>query len=100
MTRSSSVLAVLALAFVGIAFVAPPLRVSTPRGLPDKLGHAEPPRDAGAIVMGVLAGVMVGLAVPASSWAINDLPESRGSRLEELVFWCSFIPLFTVPGTT
>ncbi|CAE7519908.1 nrc-2, partial [Symbiodinium sp. CCMP2456] len=31
--------------------------------------------DAGAIAMGVLAGVMVGLAVPASSWAINDLPE-------------------------
>mmetsp|Transcript_118001 Transcript_118001/g.165903 ORF Transcript_118001/g.165903 Transcript_118001/m.165903 type:complete len:164 (-) Transcript_118001:303-794(-) len=75
MTRSSSVLAVLALAFVGIAFVAPPLRVSTPRGLPDKLDRAEPPSDAGAVVMGVLAGVMVGLAVPASSWAINDLPE-------------------------
>ena len=100
MTRSSSVLAVLALAFVGIAFVVPPLRVSTPRGLPDKLGHAEPPSDAGAIVMGVLAGVMVGLAVPASSWAINDLPESPGSQVEELVFWCSFSPLFTVPGTT
>ncbi|CAE6919462.1 nrc-2 [Symbiodinium sp. CCMP2592] len=72
---SSSVLAVLALAFVGVAFVAPPLRVSTPRGLPDKLDRAEPPSDAGAVVMGVLAGVMVALAVPASSWAINDLPE-------------------------
>ncbi|CAE7037244.1 nrc-2 [Symbiodinium natans] len=74
MTRSGLLLGALALAFVTVAFVAPP-RVSTPRSLPDKLVRPEPPSDAGTVVMGVLAGLMVGLAVPASSWAVNDLPE-------------------------
>ncbi|CAE7037262.1 nrc-2 [Symbiodinium natans] len=75
MTRSGLVLGALALAFVTVAFVAPPLRVSTPRSLPDKVVRPEPPSDLGTVVMGVLAGLMVGLAVPASSWAVNDLPE-------------------------
>ena len=78
MTRSSSVLAVLALAFVGIAFVAPPLRVSTPRGLPDKLDRAEPPSDAGAVVMGVLAGVMVSLpSAPGTPGTRKQLGNQR-----------------------
>ncbi|CAE7037238.1 unnamed protein product [Symbiodinium natans] len=75
MTRSGLLLGALALAFATVAFVAPPLRVSTPRSLPDKVVRPEPPSDAGTVVMGVLAGLMVGLAVPASSWAVNDLPE-------------------------
>ena len=75
MTRSGLLLGALALAFATVAFVAPPLRVSTPRSLPDKVVRPEPPSDVGTVVMGVLAGLMVGLAVPASSWAVNDLPE-------------------------
>ena len=82
MTRSGCVpvLGALALAFVAVAFVAPSPRVSAPRDLPNKLQGSEPPRDAGAVVMGVLAGLVVGLAVPASSWAATDMPDFQVVR--------------------
>ena len=80
MTRSVLVLGALALAFVAVAFVGPTPRVPAPRSMPNKLQSSEPPRDAGAVVMGVLAGLVVGLAVPASSWASTDMPDFQVVR--------------------
>ena len=76
-----ALVAVLALAFVTVAFVVPSARPSAPapRSLPSKLERPEPASDAGAVVMGVLAGLVVGLAVPAATWAA-PLPEFQLER--------------------
>ncbi|CAE7374483.1 unnamed protein product [Symbiodinium natans] len=59
---------------VADAFVLPPSPpsplVSTPHRQANKVERPEPPSESGAILMAVLAGLMVGIAAPAS-WAIT-----------------------------
>ena len=65
------VLSAVVLATLGGVFVMPPARpVSAPcRSSGSKIERSEPPSNAGAVLMAVLAGLMVGIASPASSWA-------------------------------
>mmetsp|Transcript_48841 Transcript_48841/g.91494 ORF Transcript_48841/g.91494 Transcript_48841/m.91494 type:complete len:166 (+) Transcript_48841:90-587(+) len=72
MARSLLIGAVaLAATYLSTEFVVPPSRrmLQPRRCVPSKVESPEPSTDFGAVVMALVAGLAVGLAAPASSWA-------------------------------
>ena len=80
MARCFMLLAALGLAMCEafVVPVEPPSQPATPRRLPSRMETVEAPSDASAagqaVVLSMLAGLIVGLAAPASSWAEDAAP--------------------------